>query len=134
MDGSKSVQAQMEFLKSVYPKFKRQYEWFHKTQGVEVEEWEYTKDITIGFKWRGRNGKHILTSGMDDYPRSAVAHPGDLHLDLISWIYYFSKRMEGVASILGLKNDVLMYKLHQDAMSTTLNGYLMANCIRYSLG
>jgi mannosyl-oligosaccharide glucosidase len=117
----KSIQPQIDFLKNVYPKFKRQYDWFHNTQIGQVNDWDYGSKIKLGFKWRGREGKHILTSGMDDFPRSAVAHPGDLHVDLISWVSYFAKRLEGVANVLGYEKDVKLFKSHQKLMSETLD-------------
>jgi mannosyl-oligosaccharide glucosidase len=121
MDGSKSGETQLRFLRKVYPKFKRQYEWFHETQMGQLDEWDYKNQrIKLGFKWRGRKGSHILTSGMDDYPRSVEAHPGDLHVDLLCWVYYFSKSLEKVGDILGLDSDVNVFKEQQGQMLETL--------------
>ncbi|KAJ3366335.1 Processing alpha glucosidase I [Kappamyces sp. JEL0680] len=124
VDGFASAEPQLKFLKSVYPKFKRQYEWFHNTQMGQIDEWDYGASIKLGFKWRGRKGKHILTSGMDDYPRSANAHPGDLHVDLLCWVTYFAQSLERVAKVLDYDKDVQRFQKHQQLMAKTLDGEL----------
>ena len=38
------------------------------------------------FRWRSRNGYHLLASGLDDYPRPVCRYPwNELHLDLTCW-------------------------------------------------
>ncbi len=113
----------MSFLQTVYPKFKLQYEWFHSTQIGKFTEYDYNgTNFDLAFKWRGRKGKHILTSGMDDYPRSSTQHPGDLHVDLLSWMAYFANSLERVANILELKADAKKYQKHYKQMMHTLDG------------
>jgi mannosyl-oligosaccharide glucosidase len=51
------------FVHQVYPKFRSQYLWFHNTQMAQVDQWDYGFDVELGFKWRGRKDRHILTSG-----------------------------------------------------------------------
>ena len=116
----------MHFLQKVYPKFQRQYEWFHATQFGAFSDYDYKgAKIDLAFKWRGRKGKHILTSGMDDYPRSGDQHPGDLHVDLLSWMAYFANSLERVANILDLKADVKKYQKHYKQMLHTMDGMFM---------
>ncbi|KAI8898456.1 glycoside hydrolase [Globomyces pollinis-pini] len=124
-------QQSLEFLVKIYPKFKKQYEWFHETQLGQIHDWNYGKDISYGFKWRGRKNSHILTSGLDDYPRSPVSHPGDLHVDLHSWMVYFAQTLQTVAAELGYDDDAKqfevqgskikedLFKLHWDDNSNT---------------
>jgi mannosyl-oligosaccharide glucosidase len=52
------------FVHQVYPKFRSQYLWFHNTQMAQVDQWDYGFDVELGFKWRGRKDRHILTSGI----------------------------------------------------------------------
>jgi mannosyl-oligosaccharide glucosidase len=59
----KSHLKHLEFLESVYPKFKKNYEWFVNTQSGHTSDYNYGAKIR-GFKWRGRKESHILTSGM----------------------------------------------------------------------
>jgi mannosyl-oligosaccharide glucosidase len=86
------------FLKKVLPKFKLNYEWFKKTQYGHIKSWNYNFQDLVAFKWRGRSGHHILTSGLDDYPRSSPGHLGDLHIDLQCWMIYFARTMRNLAS------------------------------------
>jgi hypothetical protein len=92
--------------------------------------WDYGGDFHIGFKWRGRNNIHILTSGMlkltqglDDYPRSDVPHPGDLHLDLISWMAYFAGVLKDASTFLNLKSDFDFFQNQEEQMKHTIEGF-----------
>lgn len=50
------------FMNQIYPKFKKQYQWFKDTQWGEI--WAYDSDPdALGFRWRGKKGSHILPSG-----------------------------------------------------------------------
>jgi mannosyl-oligosaccharide glucosidase len=51
-----------EFMETIYPKFKRQYLWFKATQWGEIGEYD-SRPNALGFRWRGKKGMHILTSG-----------------------------------------------------------------------
>jgi mannosyl-oligosaccharide glucosidase len=62
-ENSIEVSNSQNFVNTSYPKFKRQYEWFLKTQYGYIQDWNYGVDIDYGFKWRGRKDSHILTSG-----------------------------------------------------------------------
>ena len=72
------------YLTSIYPALKRHYEWFRRTQRGQIKLYgRKARSRTEAYRWRGRSAQHVLTSGMDDYPRGPP-HPGELHLDLIS--------------------------------------------------
>jgi len=45
---------------------------------------------------------------MDDYPRGPP-HAGELHLDLISWMAFFSRTMREIASFIGEADDAIKY-------------------------
>ncbi|KAI9095920.1 glycoside hydrolase, partial [Phlyctochytrium arcticum] len=91
------------FLKTAYKKLRRQYEFFRETQYGESGD---AGDTLTGFRWRGRNGIHTLTSGLDDYPRVFPPSDSELHVDLLSWMMYFSKSLKEVATELGMEADV----------------------------
>ncbi|KAF9232974.1 mannosyl oligosaccharide glucosidase-domain-containing protein [Melanogaster broomeanus] len=76
----------LDFLRSIYAPLKRHYDWFRRTQRGQIKQYgRRARSRTEAYRWRGRSETHILTSGMDDYPRGAP-HAGELHLDLISWM------------------------------------------------
>lgn len=88
------------FLKNVLQKLSKHYSWFRSTQAGSLEHYHvFTAmqgtNFTEGYRWRGRTAKHILTSGMDDYPRAQNPSSSELHLDALCWV--------------GLMNHVLQY-------------------------
>ena len=111
-----------EFIQGIYRKFMKQYEWFKSTQSAHISDYYYAGDFTVGFKWRGRKGSHILTSGLDDYPRSANAHIGDLHVDLLAWMAYFSEILGEASEYLGLTEESKKLQRENKEMIKTLMG------------
>ncbi|KAI5478238.1 mannosyl-oligosaccharide glucosidase, glycoside hydrolase family 63 protein [Pseudohyphozyma bogoriensis] len=99
------------YLRAIYTKFKRHFEWFGETQRGQIKEWgRKAGSRTEAYRWRGRTQDHVLTSGLDDYPRARPPHFGELHLDLISWMGFFSKTMGEIAEFLGEEDDLLEFK------------------------
>ncbi|KAF9036697.1 glycoside hydrolase [Panaeolus papilionaceus] len=97
------------FLKEIYGPLKRHYEWFRRTQRGQIKQYSRkARSRTEAYRWRGRTEQHVLTSGMDDYPRGRP-HAGELHLDLISWMAFFSRTMRDIASFIGEKDDEMTY-------------------------
>ncbi|KAL3427010.1 mannosyl oligosaccharide glucosidase [Phlyctema vagabunda] len=97
----------MNYLTELYPRLKKQYEWFRRTQAGDLKT--YDRDAFSskeGYRWRGRTPVHILTSGLDDYPRAQPPHPGELHVDLISWMGMMTKSLKNIASILKYEDDI----------------------------
>ncbi|KAF8270316.1 glycoside hydrolase [Lactarius quietus] len=110
----------LSFLQSIYQPLKRHYEWFKRTQRGQLKQY--------GRKARSRL-KHIdgevgqkthLTSGMDDYPR-APPHTGELHLDLLSWMGFFSRTMKEIAEFIGENEDRLYYANIEKAVIDNLD-------------
>ncbi|PFH52391.1 glycoside hydrolase family 63 protein [Amanita thiersii Skay4041] len=100
----------MSFLKSIYIPLKRHYEWFRRTQRGQIKQYgRKARSKTEAYRWRGRSELHVLTSGMDDYPRGPP-HAGELHLDLISWMAFFTRTMRDIAEFIGEVDDVVSYK------------------------
>ncbi|KZV80745.1 glycoside hydrolase [Exidia glandulosa HHB12029] len=93
------------FLREIYPALRRHYDWFRKTQRGQLRQYgRKATSKTEAYRWRGRSETHILTSGMDDYPR-APPHAGELHLDLISWMGFFTRTMRSIAVFLEETDD-----------------------------
>ncbi|QGI80455.1 hypothetical protein CEK25_007297 [Fusarium fujikuroi] len=71
--------------------------------------------------WRGRTETHILTSGLDDYPRPQPPSPGELHVDLMSWVGLMTKSLMNIADALGMAEDVNEYRKNLDGIEHNLN-------------
>jgi mannosyl-oligosaccharide glucosidase len=112
------------FLVSIYPKLKLHYEWFRDTQVGQIREWgRESRSKTEGYRWRGRTAEHVLTSGIDDYPRG-LPHAGELHLDLLCWIGFFTRTMKSIAEFIEEKDDVLEYEKNYEAIIGNIDGRL----------
>lgn len=97
------------FLRDIYQPLRRHYDWFRRTQRGQIKQYgRKARSRTEAYRWRGRTETHILPSGMDDYPRAA-AHAGELHLDLISWMGFFTKTMRGIAEFIGETEDAASF-------------------------
>lgn len=95
------------YLSELYPKLKKQFYWFRKTQFGDLKS--YDRDAFSSkeaYRWRGRTPQHILTSGLDDYPRPQPPHPGELHVDLISWMGMMTRSLKNIAALLQYDEDV----------------------------
>ncbi|SPO25518.1 related to ER glucosidase I [Ustilago trichophora] len=101
------------FLHEIYPKLRRHYRWFRRTQRGEIREWDREATSKYeAYRWRGRTKDHVLASGLDDYPRAPVPHTGELHVDLHSWMGSFADTMAKIARVLGKEDDVEEYERH----------------------
>ncbi|KAG6827909.1 hypothetical protein H0H92_010007 [Tricholoma furcatifolium] len=110
--GSKYLDSREEaisFLRSIYKPLKRHYDWFRRTQRGQIKQYaRKARSRTEGYRWRGRSELHVLTSGMDDYPRGPP-HAGELHLDLISWMAFFTRTMKDIAGYIGETDDEISF-------------------------
>jgi len=112
----------LEYLRRLYPLLRRQFDWFRRTQAGDVKSYEREAYSTKeAYRWRGRTVTHCLTSGLDDYPRPQPPHPGELHVDLMSWVGVMAKSLINVGDALGLAEDVDNYKKILDAIEHNLN-------------
>lgn len=94
-------------LRDMYPLLKRHYYWYRKTQKGDIKSYDREAFSTReAWRWRGRTPSHILASGLDDYPRAQPPHPGELHVDLMSWMGMMARSMRRIASALGEKSEV----------------------------
>ncbi|KAL6047513.1 Processing alpha glucosidase I [Balamuthia mandrillaris] len=88
-DGS-TFGARLAFLTNIYPYLERNYNWFLRTQSGAIPD---------TFRWRGRTENHTLTSGLDDYPRARKPSDQELHVDLLSWMAYYSAVIADLAEL-----------------------------------
>jgi mannosyl-oligosaccharide glucosidase len=111
-----------EFLQKIYPLLKRQYDWFRKTQRGEIKGYDREAiSSKEGYRWRGRSESHVLTSGLDDYPRPQPPNPGELHVDLMSWVGLMTKSLKNIAEALGMEDDVADLTKNLNAIEHNLN-------------
>ena len=107
----------IDYLKSLYPLLRRHYLWFRKTQQGDIRSYDREAYSTKeAYRWRGRNERHILTSGIDDYPRPQPPHPGELHTDLISWMGMMTRSMRRIAEAIGESEDAKEYSGYETAI------------------
>jgi len=110
------------YLNTIYVPLRRHYEWFRRTQRGQIKQYgRKARSRTEGYRWRGRSETHVLTSGMDDYPRAA-AHAGELHLDLISWMGFFSRTMREIAEFIGEEDDAETFAENEKAIIQNIDG------------
>ncbi|PPQ68502.1 hypothetical protein CVT26_003441 [Gymnopilus dilepis] len=106
----------LSFLKGIYAPLKKHYDWFRHTQRGQIKQYgRKARSRTEAYRWRGRSEQHVLTSGMDDYPRGPP-HAGELHLDLISWMAFFSRTMRDIAAYVGERDDEATFIQNEQAI------------------
>jgi mannosyl-oligosaccharide glucosidase len=107
----------LQYLRDLYPLLKRHYFWFRKTQWGDIKSYDRNAfSSKEAYRWRGRTPTHLLTSGLDDYPRSPVPHPGELHVDLISWMGMMTRSIKRVAITLGEADDAEEFHVYENAI------------------
>lgn len=107
----------LSYLRTLYPLLRRQYFWFRKTQSGDIKSYDRNAfSMKEAYRWRGRTEQHILTSGIDDYPRAQPPHPGELHVDLISWMGMMTRSLRRIAEALDEKEDAQEYARYENAI------------------
>ncbi|KAL7411430.1 glycoside hydrolase, partial [Mrakia frigida] len=104
------------YLLSIYPALRRHYLWFRRTQKGQLKEWGRKPPSRMeSYRWRGRTEHHVLTSGLDDYPRALPPHVGELHVDLMCWMGFFARTMGEIAEYLGeeVEDDLEEYRRNE---------------------
>lgn len=111
-----------DYIRKLYPLLRRQYDWFRKTQRGDIKTYDREAFSTKeAYRWRGRTETHLLTSGLDDYPRPQPPHPGELHVDLMAWVGLMTKSLIDIADALAMAEDVDEYKKILNAIEHNLN-------------
>lgn len=107
----------IQYLKQLYPLLKKHFAWFRRTQRGDIKTYDREAfSSKEAYRWRGRTPQHILTSGLDDYPRPQPPHPGELHVDLISWMGMMSRSMKRIAKKIGEDEDASEYGSIENAI------------------
>lgn len=110
------------YLRSFYPLLKRHYSWYRSTQRGDIKSYDREAFSTKeGYRWRGRSVQHILTSGIDDYPRPQPPHPGELHVDLISWMGMMTRTLRRIAEYLGEEEDAEEFAYYETAITRNID-------------
>ena len=107
------------FLGEIYLKMKKHYEWFCRTQAGNLTQYG---PFDQGYRWRGRTPQHILTSGLDDYPRAESPHPEELHVDALCWVGLMDSILMRLATFLGEANDQETFSKHQTEVIRSIDG------------
>ena len=109
-------------IRKLYPLLKRQYFWFRKTQWGDIKSYEREAFSTKeAYRWRGRTPRHILTSGLDDYPRAQPPHPGELHIDLMSWVGMMSRSLRRIADAIGETEDASDFRSYEKSITRNID-------------
>jgi len=107
----------LAYLRTLYPLLRRHYFWFRETQWGDVKSYDRDAYSTKeAYRWRGRTPQHILTSGLDDYPRPQPPHPGELHVDLISWMGLMTRSIRRIAETIGEEEDATEFQGYEAAI------------------
>lgn len=115
---SKQVRAKLEKL---FPLLERHFAWFRSTQKGKLLEYDREPTSpTEAYRWRGRTKTHVLTSGLDDYPRASEMSDGELNVDLMSWVGGMAESLQRIASILGHKDKASKYGKTLDDIKANL--------------
>lgn len=112
----------LHYLRGLYPQLKKHYEWFRRTQAGEIKAYDreaFSKKE--GYRWRGRTPDHCLTSGIDDYPRARPPHPGELHLDLHSWMGLMTRLLRNIAEQVDEAEDALELSRIEESLRRNLD-------------
>ena len=103
-------EAAIQYLREIYPKLRRHYNWFRSTQVGEIRAFDREAfSSKEAYRWRGRTPEHCLTSGLDDYPRPIPPHTGELHVDLLSWVGMMSRCIKRIAVAIGETEDAAIF-------------------------
>ncbi|KAF2427202.1 glycoside hydrolase [Tothia fuscella] len=109
------------YLKEIYPLLKRHYTWFRRTQSGDISSYDRTASSTKeAYRWRGRSLLHCLPSGLDDYPRAQPPHPGELHVDALSWVGLMASSLSKVANYLEEEEDAETFAKQLTAIKSNL--------------
>ena len=111
------------WLKTVFPKMKKHYNWFRRTQAGKLGKYQRPgSHFTQGYRWRGWTPQHVLTSGLDDYPRAQPPHQEGLHVDALSWVGSMALALDKIAAFLGDDEDQRIFAKHKTEVMESIDG------------
>ena len=102
-DGRISSGSTTQFLSSIAPRLRLWRDWLVATQcGGSCNE----TATSLSFRWRSRNGYHLLASGLDDYPRlRRCPEEAERHVDLFSWVHLMTSTLSDIERAMGVHRD-----------------------------
>ena len=110
------------FLMAILPKLKTNYQWFRRTQAGTLNTYQRPNSpIKEGYRWRGRTPQHVLTSGLDDYPRAQPPHPEELHIDALCWVGAMAMALSKISTVLGYEQDQTVFMEHKTDIIRSLD-------------
>ena len=105
-------------LRELWPRLVKWHSWFLRTQAGEVEG---------SFRWRGRDANDrrlnamTLSSGLDDYPRASTVSKAERHVDLHSWVAFFTRLLARLGARLGKSDEAGAYEAQFEAQLEALS-------------
>jgi mannosyl-oligosaccharide glucosidase len=108
------------FLIQLYPKLKKHYEWWSKTQREDSSYLSDGSHVYYGYRWKGQTATHILTSGLDDYPRTNPPGPHDLHVDALSWVGLMANVLRKTADYLEEHQDSAIFRKQKEDIDSSM--------------
>ncbi|KAF2642248.1 glycoside hydrolase [Massarina eburnea CBS 473.64] len=100
-----------QLVAELYPKMKRHYEWWRKSQAGDVEAHSRPRvNLDEGYRWRGRIPDNNLASGLDDFPRPEPPSISELHVDALSWVGVMAETMAKLARYTNNEADIVTYQ------------------------
>lgn len=115
------LEAGKAWLDTIYPKLKKNYDWFRKTQSGNMTHYRHRHRIHQGYRWRGRTSDHIQTSGLGDYPRAQPPHLEELHVDALSWVGSMATTLRKISVMLGKDEDKEIFSEHEANVKRSLD-------------
>ncbi|CAI6338254.1 unnamed protein product [Periconia digitata] len=100
-----------ELITELYPKLKKHYEWWRRSQEGDVEAHGQTRaNVDEGYRWRGRTPETNFASGLDDYPRPEPPSITELHVDALSWVGVMAETMAKLARYTNNEADIVTFQ------------------------
>lgn len=114
MDSTQTVIG--SFLVESLPRLHQWIQYIMKTQASSLPN---------SYHWYGRNDKHCLASGFDDFPRHSILSDTEGHVDLVSWLVYSLKTLAELQALVDPKaeNVQQLYSEAEELQNHLLNEY-----------
>ena len=104
------------FLIESLPRLQQWIHYIMKTQ---------SSSLPHSYHWYGRNDKHCLASGLDDFPRHSILSDTEGHVDLLAWLVYSLRTLAELQELVDPKaeNLQLLRSQAEELQSHLLNEY-----------
>ena len=111
-----------DFLHKCFNKLKLWFFWFLENQN-DSDKYDYFHEAylfseQINFRWHCKGDCHdgnFLGSGLDDFPRQTPGTLSISHLDMHTWLMFFSESLTKIAKFLNLNEEIMEYQnIYQD--------------------